>query len=127
MIYDPGSVRNEWMRLRSAQRGLHALDIAERVGVSECQLLASACGGANEVSATRLQANWANFIGKLPGLGLVKTVTRNPQAVIEVDGSYDNIEFFGTTGQSVSTIDLRIFVSRWKHGFAVREKTKRGI
>ncbi len=30
-------------------------------------------------------------------------------------------------GQSVSTIDLRIFVTRWAHGFAVREETKRGI
>jgi putative hemin transport protein len=54
-------------------------------------------------------------------------VTRNAQAVMEVEGTYDNVEFFGAMGQSVSSIDLRIFASRWGHGFAVREETKRGI
>ena len=126
MTYDPNWVRNEWLKLRGTERGLHALEMAERVGVSECQLLASACGWTGEISATRLQADWPTFLTKLPKLGLVKTVTRNPHAVIEVEGNYDNVEFFGAMGQSVGTIDLRIFVSRWKHGFAVREETKRG-
>lgn len=127
MNRDPNELRNEWMRLRASEKGLHALDLAERLGVSECQLLASACGAAGEVSATRLRAEWPTFIAKLPKLGHVKTVTRNAHAVIEVEGNYANIEFFGAMGQSVSSIDLRIFVARWGHGFAVREETKRGI
>ncbi|HEX7665629.1 MAG TPA: ChuX/HutX family heme-like substrate-binding protein, partial [Polyangiaceae bacterium] len=47
-------------------------------------------------------------------------------AVIENEGEYGNVEFFGAMGQSVSSIDLRIFASRWKFGFAVYEETKRG-
>ena len=43
-----------------------------------------------------------------------------------VEGTYDNIQFFGSTGQSVSTIDLRIFSGRWRHGFAVTEEGRRG-
>lgn len=127
MTYDPNALRADWMRLRASEKGLHALELAERLGVSECQLLASACGATEPVSAIRLQASWPEFIAKLPKLGHVKAVTRNPHAVIEVEGSYDNIEFFGVMGQSVSSIDLRIFVSRWAHGFAVWEETKRGI
>jgi putative hemin transport protein len=128
MIREPDPLRNEWMRRRAAEKGLHALDIAERLGVTECELLASACGGASsEVSATRLSADWETFLTRLPKLGVVKTVTRNPQAVIEVEGTYDHVEFFGAMGQSVSTIDLRIFVNRWKHGFMVSEETKRGV
>lgn len=127
MTYDPNALQASFLRLRASEKGLHALELAERLGVSECQLLASACGATEPISAIRLQASWPEFIAKLPKLGLVKTVTRNPHAVIEVEGTYDNVEFFGTMGQSVSSVDLRIFVSRWGQGFAVREETKRGI
>ncbi|MBX3219060.1 MAG: hemin-degrading factor [Labilithrix sp.] len=127
MTYEPNALRAEWMRLRASEKGLHALELAERLEVSECQLLASACGAIEPVSAIRLEASWPELIAKLPKLGHVKTVTRNPHAVIEVEGTYDNIEFFGAMGQSVSSIDLRFFVSRWAHGFAVREETRRGI
>lgn len=127
MTIDPTTLRSEWMRLRASETRMHALELSESLGVSECQLLASACGAAGPVSATRLAAKWPDLIRELPKLGHVKAVTRNRHAVIEVEGTYDNIEFFGMMGQSVSSIDLRIFASRWAHGFAVREETKRGI
>ena len=127
MKTDPTALRAAWARLRAAEKGLHALELAERLGVSECELLASACGETSPVSAIRLEASWPRLIAELPKLGFVKTVTRNAHAVIEVEGTYDNVEFFGTMGQSVSTVDIRIFASRWAHAFAVREETKRGI
>jgi len=123
---DPTTIRTEWMRLRASERGLHALDCADRVGVTECELLASVCGEVGEVSATRLEARFPDLLRRLPELRHVKTVTRNRQAVIEVEGTFDNVEFFGAMGQSVSSIDLRIFSSRWHHAFAVREETRRG-
>lgn len=129
MTTDPAAIRKEWLRLRETERGLHALELSQRIGVSECEILASACGASEvegAVSAIRLTADWPAFIAKLPRLGHVKAVTRNPHAVIECEGVYDNIEFFGAMGQSVSSIDLRIFASRWAHGFAVREETRRG-
>lgn len=127
MTYDPIQLRADWMRLRNEEKSPHAYELAEQLGVSECQLLASACGTTEPATVLRLSASWPEFITKLPQLGTVKTVTRNPHAVIEVEGTYDNIEFFGMMGQSVSSVDLRIFASRWGHGFAVREETKRGI
>ncbi|MBX3185364.1 MAG: hemin-degrading factor [Labilithrix sp.] len=128
MKRDPAKLRDEWSALRASTPGLKGLETAERLGVSEVEIAALGCGGgAAGVSATRLEADWPAFIGELPKLGKVKAVTRNASAVIEVEGTYDNIAFFGPMGQSVSTIDLRIFSSRWKHGFAFREETKRGL
>jgi putative hemin transport protein len=127
MMRDPTVLRNDWMNLRARPGGLHALDIADRLGVSECALVASACSATGDVSATRLRAHWPSFVSQLPKLGTVKTVTRNRFAVIEVTGTYDAVEFFGAMGQSVSSVDLRIFAARWKHAFAVREVTARGV
>lgn len=117
-----------WMELRASGKGGHALELAKKLEVTEAELLASAVGATGAVTATRLEAAWPTFIAELPKLGHVKTVTRNADAVIEVEGTYDNIEFFGShMGQSISSIDLRIFASRWKTAFAVREETKRGV
>ena len=128
MSKDPNTLRAEWMNLRETEKGLHALDFAERLSVSEAELVASVCSAEGAITSTRITTrDWPALIGKLPTLGTVKTITRNPQAVIEVDGTYDNIEFFGAMGQSVSSIDLRIFSSRWSVGFAVRDQTKRGL
>ncbi|HEU4532950.1 MAG TPA: ChuX/HutX family heme-like substrate-binding protein [Polyangiaceae bacterium] len=125
---DPSDIRTQWFSLRESGEGLRALDIARRLGVAEAALVASACGGAaGPVRATRLEADVRALFGRLPSLGTVKAITRNAHAVIEVEGTYDNIEFFGTMGQSVSDIDLRVFSSRWKHLFAVEEETKRGV
>ncbi len=120
MIYDA------WMALRAS--GLHALELAGRLDVTECVMLASACGRTGGPEVQRLEATWTELIAQLPRLGLVKAITRNPNAVIEVEGRYDDVQFFGggAMGQSLGTIDLRIFATRWKSGFAVRDETKRG-
>ncbi|MBN9159949.1 MAG: hypothetical protein BGO98_18215 [Myxococcales bacterium 68-20] len=131
MMRSADELKAAWMELRASEKGLHGLELAERLGVRECQLLSSASGtardGGSAVSATRLAGDWKALIAKLPGLGRVKAVTRNRDAVIEVEGVYDNIEFFGPVGQSVSSLDLRIFTNRWRYGFAVRDETPRGL
>lgn len=125
---DPAHIFAAWQRAREEQKGLHALELASHLGVTELALLASACGVGTSPKVVRLTLDAPAFIAKLPALGKVKAVTRNPDAVIEVEGTYDNVEFFGQhMGQSVSTIDLRIFPGRWKHAFAVQDETKRGI
>ena len=128
-------LRAAWMELRASEKGLHGLELADRLGVSECQLVSSAsapgrreppmeAAGGNVV-ATRLAGDWKAVIAKLPALGRVKAVTRNRDAVIETEGTYGGIEFFGSIGQSVSSIDLRIFSDRWRYGFAVRDESPR--
>lgn len=119
---------SEWSALRASEKGLHALDIAHKLSVTEGEMLASACGKTEgPVRARRLRGSPKDIFPRLPALGTVKTVTRNPNAVIEVTGTYDDVAFFGTMGQSVSSVDLRIFASRYGQTFASREETSRGV
>lgn len=129
MSWNANELRAAWTELRATEKGAHALELADRLAVSECQLLSTATLPAEPgqpVVATRLFADWKELIARLPALGHVKAVTRNRDAVIETEGSYDNVAFFGPMGQSVGSIDLRIFTSRWAYGFAFTEETRRG-
>jgi putative hemin transport protein len=124
---DPSILFARWSQAREERIGLHALELAQHLGVSELALLASAIGETSGPKVVRLTLDTKALLGRLPALGLVKAVTRNEDAVIEVEGTYDNVEFFGEhMGQSVSTIDLRIFQRRWLHAFAVADETRRG-
>ncbi|WP_394843041.1 hemin-degrading factor [Pendulispora brunnea] len=119
-----------WLDLRASEKRLFALDAANKLNVTECELVASACtapSGSSGPIAVRLEVpDWVAFVSALPKLGLVKAITRNQPAVIEVEGNYDRIEFFGAHGQSLGTIDLRIFLRVWRYAFFVREETSRG-
>ncbi len=126
MTLDTTSIRAKWLARRKEPNPPHALELARELGVTEAELLSSTCGVPGEPAVTRLSADWAKLIARLPELGMVKAVSRNRYAVIEVEGNYDNVEFFGAMGQSVGSIDLRIFIRRWATGFAVQEPTKRG-
>lgn len=127
MTVSPQKLFSDWNELRTREKGLHALEISRALRVSECELVASACGQEEPTGAIRLVGDMKRLIARLPDLGEVKAVTRNPSAVLEVLGSYGNIEFFGAMGQSVASIDLRIFSGQWAHAFAVREHTRRGV
>lgn len=126
----PETTFARWMEARASGAGLHALELARELGVSEVELLASALGRgepANGPRVVRLRCDAQELLPRLPGIGLVKTVTRNEHAVIEVTGTYDNVELFGDhMAQSVSSIDLRIFQRRFRHAFLVEDSTRRG-
>ncbi len=127
MTVSPQQLYSDWNELRAREKGLHALEISRALRVSECELVASACGQEDPTGSIRLAGDMKRLIARLPELGEVKAVTRNPSAVLEVLGSYGNVEFFGAMGQSVASIDLRIFSGQWVHAFAVREHTRRGV
>lgn len=123
---DTSMIYEAWMGLRG--RGLHALELANRLEIPECQMLASALGREGGPGVRRLDGDWQKLVARLPALGHVKAITRNANSVIEVEGSYADVEFFGPVmGQSLGTVDLRLFMNRWKHGYAVWEETKRGV
>ncbi|TCL74527.1 ChuX/HutX family heme-like substrate-binding protein [Rhizobium sp. BK251] len=94
-------------------------DIAAQLGVSEGALVAAEVG----LTATRVDADANRFLGRVAELGTVMALSRNESAVHEKIGVYEGIE----TGVHASivlgeNIDLRIFPSRWAHGFAVVKK-----
>ena len=110
-----------WRRLREEQPQLRARDLAERLGVSEAELVASRCGDG----VTRLQGPWAELIRALPELGQVMVLTRNEHCVHEKNGVFANIEIGGSMGVVLDeAIDLRLFLRHWVFGFAVREESR---
>lgn len=110
-----------WRRLREEQPQLRARDLAERLGVSEAELVASRCGDG----VTRLQDPWAELIHALPELGQVMVLTRNDYCVHEKKGAFANIEIGSIMGVVLDeAIDLRLFLRHWVFGFAVREESR---
>ncbi|WP_430390044.1 hemin-degrading factor [Dyella sp. 20L07] len=110
----------EWRRLKLDEPGLRARDLAERLGVSEGELVASRCGEG----VTRLEGPWPELIHALPSLGRVMVLTRNDSCVHEKKGSFANIEIGGVMGVVLDeAIDLRLFLKHWVFGFAVREES----
>ena len=117
----PPKLRDEWMRLREQEPNLRARDLAERLGVSEAELVAIRCGDG----VTRLEGPWKDLILALPELGRVMVLTRNDSCVHEKKGTFGHIEIGAAMGVVLDeAIDLRLFLKHWIYGFAVREESR---
>lgn len=99
-------------------------DLADRLHLSEAQLLAAHVGHG----VTRLKAHPDGIAGAAATLGELMALTRNESCVSEVVGHYDNYQ----PGKHAAMIlnepmDLRIFPSRWVSAFAVEKPVEGGI
>ena len=109
---------------RSAKKGKYARDIARYIGISEGLMLSGRCGK----DVTRLQPASKEMIDDFISLGEVMVLTRNESCVIEKVGEFGKI----TQGKFAVVvlnreIDLRIFLKRWVHVFAVEEKKRSSV
>lgn len=114
-----------WQVLRSEQPRLRARDAAERLAVSEAELIASRLG----VDTLRLRPDWAALLPALGELGYVMALTRNQHCVHERRGYYRDVTVSGNgqMGLVVSVdIDLRLFLGGWASVFAIEERTGKG-
>jgi putative hemin transport protein len=110
-------------------------DIAAQLGVSEAQLLAAHIAPAEArpgMKVQRLRGPWPSLIAGLEGVGTVMALTRNASCVHEKTGVYSGCSAQGPAGREMGLvlgqeIDLRVFYSRWAHGFAVDEAGERGL
>lgn len=103
--------------LRAAAPKLYPRDQAYHLGVSECELLALDEGQG----ATRLRPDWSGILGGLHLLGPVMALTRNADAVHEKTGTYGMLDGGAHVGLFVGdAIDLRLFLGRWRHAWAVQ-------
>lgn len=119
---DLSARRNE---ILSAEPRLRARDLAHRLGISEAELVAL---GHEDVDVTRLRYEWPAIIGAMPELGRVMALTRNEHVVHERKGVYGPLEGNAHVGLIVGAdIDLRIFFSHWKSGFALTERVETGV
>jgi len=109
---NPAAIR----RFRAENPKLRERDIAAQLGISEAALVAAEVG----LTATRIDADANRFLEHVASLGEVLALSRNESAVHEKIGAYEIIK----PGKHAAivlgdNIDLRIFPSRWAHGFAV--------
>lgn len=113
----PGTaLASRWATLKAEKPQLRARDAAAELGVSEGELVASGVGAGT----TRIGGDWSTILQAVEGLGPVMALTRNESVVHEKTGTYENVSAGSHVGLALGPdIDLRLFYTRWKHGFAV--------
>ena len=124
MVTTENTLKNRWEDLKATEPNLRIRNAAQKLNVSEVELLATQCG--EEV--IRLKPEFANILGKVEELGKVMALTRNEYMVHERKGTYlnpslDNAHVGLFVGED---IDLRIFFKNWDSAFAVSQETKAG-
>ncbi len=122
------SLRDRWTQFQQDHPKVRIRDAAQRLGVSEAELLATGCGG-EEVVRLRGGADLPELVKEFPRLGTVMALSRNDAVVHEKHGRYENVEVFPEhkMGQVLGkAIDLRLFFRFWHHGFAVTEPARDG-
>lgn len=122
-IQNPEALLAQLTELQTNEKQLRIRDIANRLKVSEAELLACQIP---QGKVQRIQGDWATFITKLPELGKIMALTRNEACVIEHKGRVESVEVVhGNIGLIIGEIELRLFLNAWKVGFAV-ESISRG-
>jgi putative hemin transport protein len=118
-----GDLAARWTRLRGEQPALRIRDAAATLGVGEAELVALGVGR----TATPLASDWRALLNEMPAVGRVMCLTRNEHCVHERHGRFDDVQVSGPHGVVLGPdIDLRLFLSNWRYGFAVREPLKNG-
>ncbi len=118
------NLKTQWDALKQEQPHLRIRNAAQKLGVSEMELLATNIGN----NVTRLRPEFKEILAEIESLGKVMALTRNEECVHERKGIYANADFSNPhAGLFVNEdIDLRIFLSHWKKAFVVIEENARG-
>jgi putative hemin transport protein len=113
-------------KLIAEEPKLRARDRAERLGVSEVELLSLGLGK----DVIRLDGDFKDLLKDVKRMGYVMALTRNDHVVHERKGIYDNLTFYGgphNMGVAVNEdIDLRLFMNEWKYCLAVIMRREKG-
>lgn len=114
------TLKSQWEALKAENPHMRIRNAAEKLGVSEAELVATSIGEG----VTRLRPEFAAILTEVEKLGRVMALTRNDECVHERKGVYLNPDFSSPhAGLFVGEdIDLRIFLSAWDKAYAVVEK-----
>lgn len=122
-IFEPSDLLTRYNALKAENPMVRARDAAARLGASEGELVAARCGA----EVIRLEGPFKDLIAALPELGRVMVLTRNETVVHERKGVFGNVRLDGHVGLVLNeSIDLRLFLKFWVHGFAVEETVRSG-
>jgi putative hemin transport protein len=109
---------DEINRARIENPKVRERELAAQLGISEAELVAARCGDG----VARIEPRLDVLLNGLGAVGEVMALTRNESAVHEKIGVYANINVGKQHAIVLNRdIDLRIFPSLWKHGFAVEK------
>ncbi len=112
-------LKQQLIELKAAEPKLRNRNLAERLGISEAELLTLSLGD----NVTLLEGDWKELLKEVHKMGYVMALTRNENCVHERKGVYDNITFYeGGHNMGVAVnpdIDLRFFMNEWHYGLAV--------
>lgn len=125
MIPETTTLKKRWEDLKSQEPHLRIRNAAEKLGVSEAELLLTNIGQG----VTRLNNQVAEILTDVERLGKVMALTRNEAVVHERKGVYLNPDFSSPHAAVFvgEDIDLRIFPSHWKYAFAVEEGERKSL
>ena len=108
-------------RLRREQPRLRALEAAQRLGISEAELVALE-------GNPRLRPDFGAILRAMPELGEVMVLCRNHACVHERHGRYEKVSVNDGMGLVLGPdIDLRLFLNQWAYGFACRQQLPSGL
>ncbi|MXN91422.1 hemin-degrading factor [Flavobacterium sp. Sd200] len=118
------TLKQQWDALKAENPHLRIRNAADKLGVSEAELLATQTGE----TVTRLKPEFTAILSEIESLGKVMALTRNEECVHERKGVYLNPDFSNPhAGLFVNEdIDLRIFIGHWAKAYAVAEKSEHG-
>lgn len=120
------SLHQQCERLQEQEPKLRIRNLAERLGVSEMELLAAQCCDTN---AVYLGGDVKEIFTQLNTLGEVMVLTRNEWCVHERHGVFEDIRVGKASIGIVlgPDIDLRMFFACWKTAWAVTQNGRLSI
>ncbi|OZI41306.1 hemin-degrading factor [Bordetella genomosp. 5] len=119
------ALRGRAAELAEREPKMRARNQAQALGVSEAELVAAGCGGAD---VTPLGGEMQALFRDIGTLGEVMALTRNDACVHERHGRYENINATGMVGIVLGPdIDLRVFFECWQSAWAVHQDGRHSI
>lgn len=117
-------LKKQYAAFKAENPKVRIRDAAQQLGVSEAELVATGVGE----TATQLEGDFRELLKEVPKLGYVMALTRNESVVHERKGEYLNVSFNGHVGLVLGEdIDLRLFLTNWKFGFAIHENDRKSL
>lgn len=117
-------LKKQLEQLKAEKPGLRNIDLANRLGISEAELLGLSVG--DNVTLLRTgegKSDIKDLLLNLKDMGQIMVLTRNENCVHERKGIYENVEFYeGPHNMGVAVnpdIDLRYFMGGWEYALAV--------
>ncbi|RLU00156.1 hemin-degrading factor [Ketobacter sp.] len=117
-------LKARWANLKAEAPTLRIRNAAERLQVSEAELLCTDLGR----NVFRLNQSLPSLLVELEAVGPVLALSRNELMVHEKHGQYTDFKIRGNgaMGICLGAIDLRVFLNEWRYGFSVTEATDSG-